>query len=335
LKKEIAGFSLIQILISALLFSSLAVVTFKIRKQQVVLGKSSSYAFESLVILDKMKTLLSDPGTCSATLAGRNPVYAEIDSIIRKDTIETESIKYFEVYDVNKSIYGNKDVLIKTMSIESSKGTFSLKNGYTLFKVRFEDITSNGKRFKNFTFPIHLTLNDKGNISSCFSLEGLGAININNAVGKWQKVNNQNIKIKTRSVNVGQIETKGELNIKGSMRLDSKYTKCNKNRYGSIRYGKEQGLLFCGQRELWEKVHYDKSFKLVKKSFTVKSKNFNKEKVMITEKQYSFCQVDKSYFSGGRCYASSVSQDEYKSRWKLVADLNNGDSISCNFSCYK
>ena len=335
MKRNIGGFSLIQVLISALLFTSLSVITFKIRKQQIELGKSSSYAFESLIIIDKMKTLLSYPNSCATILIGKKPEYSEVKRLIYKDEIAKEGKVFYEESSLNGNVYGSNDVFIRSMFIEGDDGLFSVENGYTLFKVRFEDITSSTERFKTFTFPIHIEVDQNGAISSCFALEGLGSINTSNSIGKWHEESSQLINIETRSVNVGQIEKKGELNIKGSMRLGSKYTKCDKSQYGSIRYGNTQGLLFCNQRELWEKVHQGKSFKLTKEPFSVESKSVSEETSKVTQAEYAFCQVEKSYFTGGRCYALPVEDHAYKSRWKLAADLSNGTEIKCDFSCYK
>ena len=68
------GSSIIQILISIFLIGGIALGAFMIKNQQLKIARSSSYAFESLAILDEIKTILSDPRSCEYTFARKSPV---------------------------------------------------------------------------------------------------------------------------------------------------------------------------------------------------------------------------------------------------------------------
>lgn len=323
--------SLMQILISIFLFASFTLVTLKILKQQAHLTESSSYAIESLSIIDKMKTLLSKPLSCTSSLKGMNPRFSKIEDLYfqkNKKKVSFKKIGLKELIDINNNID------IKSMTLDGQNDPFSIKNGYTLLNVKFVDKSSRDKRFKVYSFPIHIKLDNSSMISSCYSLEGLEAHKEDNDIGKWELKENQVIQIKTKSLIVGQADIKGELNIKGGLRLGLEYEDCNQRNYGSLRYDRKQGLVFCNRRESWEKVHQQNSIDLSKESFSVKSKDLNKEKFKITQKSYAFCQLDKSLFSSGKCFTEPMNVNENKTQWKLAVYLRKGIEMTCRFSCY-
>ncbi len=331
------GFSIVQVLVSLGLFAIIIVSGFKIFEAQTRLGKSSSFVFESLVVLDEVKTILSQGMSCRATLKGKSAYYDEIEEILMVDFLTNKTQVEYKVSKDPKNkdhLYGQKNVLIKKMELFGDKFGFEGENGYLTMKMTFKEFKGEGSFVGEF--PMRIKTNELGRILDCYAREGLHSNGMaKDSKGLWHqyKTPSQGLAVfyDQGQVHVGNVKPRSGLNVEGGVMatVPKIETSCTQGLKGSFVYEKERDALFWCDGSFWrnisEQIKYNKNGEevtLVGQGSQLKS--------TVLEKEYSYCILKSVLGNEGECRAQMVKEK----KWELLLKGTPGIALQCVFSCF-
>lgn len=332
--KKKNGFSLVQVLIAAGMLSGIFVVSLKMLKNQSQVGRSSSEEFELSYAFDDMRNLLSNPDVCASTLELINayePV--ELEGIRNK---ELDDGYDYQPFHISGKKYGQNNLKIKSLQYTVGTQEASVEDGEGFIKVVFEKSRSAlGETIVEKKIKIHLMLDDKNNISSCYALAGMnisndtgtprkGKVKVWHNVAGTQKIytNKNNVKINTHrgSRSMG-------LSFKGKLQLVKSFTKCSTEKKGSIRFS-NNALELCSKNGSWRKVINPTGETLLKEYLLTSDKE---NKVIVTKFPFSFCSITESNLYGASCKSKRLNDN----LWNLSLMYDRGASSTCHFTCYR
>lgn len=338
------GFSLVQVIVSLGLVSGLFVVALKIFQNQTELGKSSSFHFESLVVMDEIKSILADPFSCSETLKNLSAIFDEVIEIKHIDPVSKNSDAVFAIHSAQPKALGQKNVFLQSMTLNGEKGGFSSSNGFTTLNFIFSEKPTGGESFKT-SFPLRVGVNDLGRIIRCQARPGIHQENSARSLNDpWAKVKNgaageiSGIAVNDKKVVIGNISALGSLNVEGGLLLYSRpedIPNCSAELLGNMSFdSRRQVLQVCNHEGKWVGLHDDQVGFGAPQSFTYKSKN-SSPVTESTNEAFAFCRLEKLQGDGGICSASPVNPQESLSQWEFMIQHFNGSELTCLFNCYK
>lgn len=345
------GFSIIQVIISMGLLMGLIVAGFKIIQSQTEIGKSSSFYFESLHIVDEVKTILSHKKSCALSLGYKSPYFASIEKIISSDTGGLSKVEY-QVQRNGSPRYGHDKLLVEKMELSGNSSELGVDHGLTLLKIIFVE---SGHRPEHFSFeiPVHVKVNDMGRIDSCFTLKGINGRETPNIKSMaWQRkeatkqegagplYEQKIIHANASSVLIGDkniaknIKPNIALYINGGLKIGYE-NECDHERIGLIRYFKEQhGLSWCNEQGHWEELSREVPLVTEYKDFNV-SHHSREVLTKLTNRSFRFCQVHRANFNAGICWVRPIKIGMELVRWELVSQYLRGDQVQCGFRCFR
>ncbi len=353
------GISLVQVLISMGILSGLFVAAMKLIKQQTQLGESSSYRFEALMVTDEIKSFLSDPASCRATLSGKSGIFDYVSEIRSFDPAFKETVQVYADTKLSSKPLGQKDLFLQQMTINGSAKAFNTEVGYTTLTLSFSDKLNGGNLFQTM-FLLKVNLSDLGRINGCQATPGLHQEKSARTLkDPWQKISDSSDtkgtvdKTKKKKVDanllgvaytegpvvLGKAPAMGQLNVEGGvllMEFGNPTTKpCGPEQLGVLSYGgRDQRLYFCSQYGEWRPLNGDQTLFTTSKSFLLRTKSATPISET-TPLEYAFCRLDKIEGDGGQCTTSAVNKNTLKSKWEHVAQHFRGRPVSCSFICYR
>lgn len=331
------GFSIVQVLISIGLFAIIIVSGFKIFEGQTRLGKSSSFVFESLVVLDEVKSILSSNSSCRATLKGKSAFYDEIENILSFDPQLAKTNVEYQVFLDQKNperLYGQKNVLIKGIEVLGDKPGFESENGFFLLRMAFQEYRGSGK----FTgeFPVRVKINELGRIVDCQAREGLhGTGSAREMKGLWQRVKTPNGGLNSYydagKVVIGNIRKASQLNVEGGIMatLPKLESGCEEKLKGSLVYEQERDSLFWCDGQFWRNISEEIKYNKKGDEITLEGQG-SQLKSEALEKKYSYCILKEVLGNQGECRAQSVGEK----KWELLLKGTPGFALRCVFTCF-
>lgn len=341
-KLNALGFSLVQVIISLGLMSGLFVVSFKLIQNQTRLGKSASFHFESLFVLDEIKSVLHEPESCSDSLQNKSSIYDNVERINRFNPFSRQGEPIFQTSDMTEFAYGQGDVLIDKIELLGETSGFLASSGYTVMRVFFRE---KGVAAEKFTgeFPIQVKTNELGRIISCQSQPGIHQARKSSSQKElWQIVTNKEtgknqygISYFQGPVVIGELENKGDLNVSDGLLLDTKNLKCNRDHSGVLSFDSKNDVLqWCNKDGVLVNLLGNKAHISSEERFSLENDSAQ-VKVVTTKEKYLFCRLDKYKLEAGECWARPTSDGVGGSEWELVAQHYRGQSVKCEFKCYK
>jgi hypothetical protein len=336
------GFSLVQIIISLGLLSGLFVAALKIVQNQTELGKSSSYRFESLVIMDEVKSILSDPASCRESLKNLSGIFDEVATIKSYDPRDKKSEEAYSIHRVNNKVLGQNNLYLQSMVLNGEINGFSNDNGFTTLVMTFSDKERGGDTVKT-VFPIKVVLNELGRIVDCQARPGIHQEKSSRTLNDpWNKVKDENGKVlgvsfNGNSVTIGQVAGLARLNAEGGILLydSDSLGECNAETAGSLSFQPAKQLLqLCRNDGTWHPLHGQNQLAQIKKDFSVATAK-NEPKVITTEEGYLVCRLVSTQTEAGQCSAAPVNRVLAQPQWELLSQNYRGKSTSCAFQCFR
>lgn len=345
------GFSIIQVIISTGLLTGLIVAGFKIIQSQTEVGKSSSFYFESLHIVDEIKSILSHKKSCSLTLESKSAYFESIQNIISSDMAGLSEVEY-RVQKDGKPSYGHSKLKIEKMELNGNSPEMGTEHGLTLLKISFVESGARPDRF-SFEIPVHVRVNDMGRIDSCFTLAGInGGGNLKENLMAWQRSEAAKQEVvdtfheqKTIHANASKVLIGAKnhsqqglshagLSINGGLKIGYA-NECDQEKVGLISYSREQqALSWCNEEGQWEDL--SKNIPLISEYKDFKVSHRNREvQTRVTENAFRFCQVQESEFHAGVCWVRPIKTDKELVRWELVSQYLRADQVNCGFRCFR
>lgn len=335
------GFSLVQVIISLGLLSGLFVAALKIIENQTELGKSSSYRFESLVIMDEVKSILSDATSCRESLKNLSAIFDEVQSIKSFDPRTKKSELAYAPYSVEAKAHGQNNLYIQSMVLNGEIRGFSNESGYTSMVMTFSDKEKGGDLFKA-VFPIKVVLNELGRIVDCQSRPGIHQEKSSRTMSDpWTKVKDDNGQVLGVSftggpVTIGQIPSLASLNAEGGILIydTSELGECNESNAGTLAFNSNRQILsICLNNGSWHALHSVDNLAKVKKTFSVETTE-NTPSVTTTNEGFNVCALVKTESDAGQCSAAPVNRVAAKPQWELLAQNYRGRKTICSFLCF-
>ncbi len=339
--KNSQGFSIVQVIISMGLLTGLIVAGFKMIESQTRVGKSSSFYFESLHMVDEIKTILSQKKACALTLENKSAYFESIQNIFSADSNSNGEVEY-RVQKEGKPLYGQMNLLIEKMELNGNSPQLGTDQGLTILKIFFTEQGMNPERF-SFEIPIHVQVNEMGRIESCFTLAGIdgGASSSANSMAWRKKAQDQNIEEKVLRANGSQVMigsdkkiSSAALAIEGGIKVGHS-GQCDENSIGLLSYSSKDGRYsWCNEEGSWESL--DKKSALISEYQDFSVAHNNREvKTIITQENFRFCEVQEFNFEAGVCWVRPIKADTLMGRWELISQYLRGDQVKCSFRCFR
>lgn len=329
------GVSIVQVILSLGLLSGLLVAAIKIANNQTKLGKSSSFYFESLDILDHIKSNFHEPKSCLISLKSKSATYSKVKSIIRFNPEKKEGDLLFEK---GQKKLGQNNVSILDMELIGDRPGFTETNGFSTFRVKFL-----GKGNEEFSaeFPLRVQLDTFDRIIGCQSSPGIfqNSMSVTSSdmwlPTKQEVSKREGIYSLVRPFRIGRIQSRGAVNIHGGLLIGDARSVCSKEAAGTLRFSKkDQRLYFCNELGEWKALVRGEKVLKEKKSFLVESKT-SQIKVTQTPVDYKLCRISEFKYQAGQCWARPVSAGKVETKWELVSQYFRGDKLKCRFDCYR
>lgn len=328
------GFSLVQVLISLGLMGLIFVAGFQIFESQTKLGKSSSFVFESMIVLDEIKSVLSDPLSCKETFSGKSIVFDEITSIEKFENSEGTSTSEYLVSnkELGETLYGQNNILIESIGLYGDREGFKSMSNYSLVQINFKEV-GGSERYTGL-FPLRVFANELGRIEGCQSTPGLHlGTSGSSKVGPWVRVSEQgkeNGIFSDGLVSIGAVAPKGRLNGEGGAlfwteKLDS--STCVGD--GLLIYSQEDDALFVCQDKKWLNISHGESLKFEAKEFNLEGVGAE-VKTLRPEGRIHYCLLKRMQGAQGECRAQRLE----KGHWELLLNATPGHALKCEFSCF-
>ncbi len=337
------GFSLVQVFVSLGLLGLIILSGFKIFESQTKLGKSSSFLFESMVVLDEMKSLLSDPLSCKATFGGKSTMYDEVPSVNRYESISGQvSSEYVSSEDYSSSAkeYGQGNVHIRTIEIFGDHNGFENMNDYALVKVKFKE--KGGVQSFIGQFPLRITANELGRVVECESSPGLHSDGGGSRIsGPWVNGKEEDVEFAFfggEKVEIGQVPTKARLAVEGGVFFwasSRDETPCDSSNENVIIYFQKEDNLFRCERNNWVSISSIEQPLGEKRSYTLKGTGSSLV-TELTRERFSYCKLERVQGVQGRCsvQAKLEGMQGQKAFYNLLLRATPGHALECDFSCF-
>ncbi len=333
------GFSIVQVIISMGLLSGLIVVGFKMIESQTRVGKSSSFYFESLHIVDEIKSILSNKKACALSLENKSAYFESIQNIFSVDNDSVAEVEY-RVHKDGIPRYGQSNLIIEKMELNGNSPELGTEKGITILKIFFSENSLNSDLF-SFEIPVHIKVSEMGRIESCFTLSGIdGGASSNSDSSLWVKKTRDDqrkvLSANSSSVIIGKQRRNNSsaLSISGGLKVGDSET-CDEERSGLLKFSKkDHAYSWCNEQGQWESL--SKSSPLINefKEFNI-SHNQSDVKTVVTENDFRFCQVHETNYNSGVCWVRPIKTNELISRWELVSQYLRGDQVKCSFRCFR
>jgi hypothetical protein len=329
------GFSFVQVILSLGLLSGLMVAAVKIASNQTKLGKSSSFYFESIDIMDQIKSNFHEPKSCLLSLKNKSATYSKIDKILRFNP-EKESGDI--LFKRGQTSLGQNNVTLQGIELFGDRAGFIETNGYTTMRLKFV-----GKQKESFSseFPIRVKLDSFDRIVSCQSSPGIFQNEVQSVASDIWLPTDESISaregIYSRIVpyQVGKVKNVGSLNVYGGLKIGDERSICSRDTVGTLRFSsKDQRLYYCGDRGVWKSLNRSGKVLKEKKTFEVSSRS-SKIKTLETPVPYRICRISRSNFQAGQCWARPLSAGRLETKWELISQYFRGDALKCEFDCYR
>jgi hypothetical protein len=333
--KSQLGVSIVQVILSLGLLSGILVAAIKIASNQTKLGKSSSFYFESLDVLDQIKSNFHEPKSCLLSLKSKSATYSKVDTILRFNPQKKDGDIIFE--KGQKSL-GQSNVSILEIELIGDRPGFAETNGFTTLRVKFL-----GKNREEFSaeFPLRVQLDTFDRIIGCQSSPGIyqgssGVISSDIWLPTKQEISQKDgIYSLVRPYKIGRVPAKGALNIHGGLLIGDERSVCSQDKVGTLRFSKkDQKLYLCSDEGVWKSLNRSEKALKEKKSYVVKAGSA-KINTFQTPKTFKLCRVSSFKYQAGQCWARPVSAGKIETKWDLVSQFFRGDQLKCNFDCYR
>ncbi|MCR9204204.1 MAG: hypothetical protein NXH75_06490 [Halobacteriovoraceae bacterium] len=334
------GFTFVQTLVSLGLLGILFVVGFKLFQNQTKLGTSSSFQFESIIVLDEVKSLLTDQQSCTATFKGLSAIYEEVSQIKRYNPVTQRAELEFGLLTGKGPVYGQKNVTIHKMTLLGENSGFNFERGHVLLKIVFKKFEEVGTEFIG-TIPIRVDVDNIGKILRCETSPGLHQEKTRESdMNPWREKSFGANKVKAvefqgSKLIIGDIPAKAKLNVEGgvSMLKESVPEKCEYSEKGLLIYSqKDRALFYCGPNNEPIKLHDNPDYITTQKLIRVKNNNLSIKR-KVTKERYKVCRLSDMKGLRGKCTAQPTNPKEGKYLWELVAYYESGPEVSCEFLC--
>ncbi len=205
MKNNNSGFGLVEVMVAAGILGALAVVLMNLNKQSATTLVKSKVDQESLLVVNEMVSILSDPVNCMASLGGRNAESTAPGVILRlfhkgqpKFAVNTES--------------GDAGLKVKSYSISAAAPGVSLATNTTNLSINFERKkiqNGSGDIVKNMR--LHVEFDSANNITGCRSLSSA-------STDIWTRADAGDIYYSGGRVGVGTADPRGMLEVVGGVR---------------------------------------------------------------------------------------------------------------------
>ena len=337
------GFTFVQIFVSLFLIGGLIVVGFKIFQDQSKLGKSSSFKFESLYLLDEIKSVLNDSKSCSYSFKGLSAVSQPVSHIKRFDPITQKEEIIFGLFAENKMVYGQDNVLIHSMDIDGEGEDFNFEKGYAVLKITFHKFRDNKSIFSGM-IPFRVQVDGSGKIITCHSSSGIRReSSYSSKSSPWKHVKDEDGQVEKvdylgKKLMVGTVEGKAKLNVEGGISLFSNkldeqdLETCLPSQKNLLFFNaKKDGIYFCNGGDSPIKLHDNLKYVQTLDNITLESSSAVLER-KITDKRYHLCRLIEMS-SQGECMANPLDEIRGKFRWELINKFDEGPELKCKFLC--
>lgn len=338
--KNERGFTFVQTLVSLGLLGILFVVGFKLFQDQTKLGTSSSFQFESIIVLDEVKSLLTDQQSCISTFKGLSAIYEEISEIKRFNPVTQRTDMEFGLFTGAGPIYGQKDVTIHKMTLLGENSGFNFEKGHVLLKIVFKKFEEASTEFVG-TIPIRVDVDSIGKIVRCETSPGLHQEKTREAdLNPWREnlyggQKEKAIDFQGGNLLIGEIPAKAKLNVEGGVAIetDNVLSECKYTDKGLLMYStKDNALYFCGADKKPVKLHGNPNFISGQKLMKVKNNTLSLKRE-VTKERFKICRLSDMKGLRGRCSANPTNPKEGRFLWELLVRYESGPEVSCEFLC--
>ncbi len=337
------GFSLVQVFVSLGLLGLIILSGFKIFESQTKLGKSSSFLFESMVVLDEMKSLLSDPLSCKSTFGGKSVVYDEVPSINKIESVSGQTMAEYETSEDFSSVakvYGQGNVHISSIEIFGDQSGFENLNDYNLVKIKFKE--KGGVQSYTGEFPLRITANELGRIVECESSPGLHSEGGGGRItGPWAKGVREESEFAFfggEKVEIGQVSTQARLAVEGGAIFwasSKEESVCDTSNENVIVYFFKEDNLFRCERNSWISISSVEQPLSEKRSYRLKGTG-SSLKTELTKERFSYCRLERMQGVQGKCSVQAKLEgiQGQRAHFNLMLRATPGHALECDFSCF-
>lgn len=320
-------------MIVAGMMSGIFVVSLKIMKNQNQMGKSSSQEFEIIYLFDDIRNQLSNRKICLKTLKDGD---VDVDSSFELDGIASnQEKKKFSVQTFSSSglFYGQNNIKIDSIRYEVGDEASRSSDGESFIRIDFQKTKSAlGKTIVSKRLKIHLELDSKGKLQSCFAL---GGVNFNASSddapeSKWKNISgSQDIytDVEQVRINTNRGSKGASLVLGGKLLLGHDDDKCVDEKLGSLRLEGLQ-LELCTKEKRWKPLWWPLK-QVLTKEFKLVTKKDNH--TLVTKEPFSYCSLSNVELYGARCNIER--QDG--NLWKLSLLYDRGNNSECLIKCFK
>jgi len=340
--KNDRGFSIVQVIISMGLLTGLIVAGLKIMQAQTKVGKSSSFYFESIQIVDEIKTILSDRKSCALTFENKSAYFETLKNIFSADSKLGGDVEY-RVHTDGKPLYGETGILIENMELNGNSPEFGTSKGLSILKISFVENRSRPEKF-SFEIPVHVETNEMGRVQSCFTLPGINGSSASNHTSvvwsKSEKLENNSksntIHAHSDKVVIGKLkeDKSAALSIEGSLKLGNSVI-CDITSSGLLSYEREGDILkWCNSRGEWENLNNTSKLISEYKDFNIVHRTEGTS-TTLTDHEFRFCQVHGSKYKSGICWVRPIQTDRSSGKWELISQYIRGEEVKCSFRCFR
>lgn len=326
--KKQGGFSLVQLLIVAGMLSGIFVVSLRIMKNQNQMGKSSSEEFEISYIFDDMRNILSDPKACSKTFEGINLMQpSSLDGISSGTDKELE----YQTFSSSGKLHGQKNLKITKIEYVVGDQEASVEDGEAFLNVYFEKSRSAlGEKIVKKKMKVHLVLDEKNNLSSCFVLPGVNQTREEKQIKEsvWFPISGTEdiyTNLEKAAINTSTLPFHKGMSLEGRLKIRNHSKACGSDQLGTLRYFQKR-LEVC-KKKGWSTVWHSAQ-NVESKVYTLKA--FNKDRRVKTDSSFSYCAIVNPSLYGARCRSRRLSGN----LWELSLSYDRGGESTCSIKCF-
>lgn len=331
--KNQKGFSILQTIISTALLSLVFLAGFRTIKNQLKVSENSSSDFELIYLFDEMKGFLANSSNCKASFGGKSANYDEIDFL--KSAQKGQGMVY-ERFALKNKTYGQSNIKIKSMRLESATDEYNLDADLTMFHVEFEKINEFSlSEIISRKMAVHVRVTDIGVVEDCFTLGSyLWQSGGNRKRSEWYMQGSSTVRFDGPNVNIGfDAQTSHGLGVRGKLNapLEDRLS-CRPSLEGMIGFNaRRKKVVGCDGIE-WRELKKRQIYNLDKDmiDFNAKGKKDNRT---LTDKKYYYCEIVQNDIGNGLCRVTPVERTS-KKYWNLLAEHKEGRDTRCRARCF-
>ena len=170
--KNVKGASMVQVLVASGLFAAVFLGMINLMREQAQTSQSSSREFEMVYVTDEIKSLLSNPSICKASLKGLSP-HSDKLNLLLKPLGDGE---YLEVYPTtqnnSQATYGQKNLKILSYELSDKNPEVHTEAGTTEFIITYATLNETPIKQQR-RLRLYISLDKSGTISNCQTTAGL------------------------------------------------------------------------------------------------------------------------------------------------------------------